>query len=166
MTYSLPALETRLSRLLKGDAEDLIAALPVAGWLSACGRSGSDQLLSAIKGNELDPSVLILGRISEAEADLEQTEGIDLGLTLAQIQGLILIATKWNLATEEINQLASLANEVILDDQAAEWIEQWNDEVPLDPLDDLTLPSIAFPVSFNQTLIANILLNKIGTKRG
>lgn len=154
MTTYLDELEMRLGRQLVGDEHDLTAGMPPAGWLLGTGRpQGAERLLDTLRKQQLDPGLRLRDRLDEAAADLGQTNGVDLGLSLAQVQGLVRLARSWKLAQAEAEAVADLAESTDLDSAAANWLDRWQSACPQDPLDQGTLAAIAFPHSAAEELL-------------
>ena len=131
------------------DADDLIRALSLAARLSLLGDPGALSAWPALAQDRVDAFAAIDARAAELERELLEGDGEFLGLAVCLVQDLR-VAVEGDPhgflrgRSEGILRLAELADEIPLDDEAAEVVAGYAELIPVPA--ELRLAQVAFPL--------------------
>jgi len=138
-----------LDALAIADADDLVRYLSLAGRLAALGEEDHLRNWPKVAQGTVNAVTAVLGRIAELEQQLLEDEGELLGLAVCLVQDLRLAVARdpsgfLGELAHPVERLGELADEIPLDDEAAEVVAGYAELVPVPP--EFRLGHVADPI--------------------
>lgn len=138
-----------LATLAVADADDLVRYLALAGRLEALGEGEPLRNWPKAAQGRVNAMAAVLARVAELERELLEGEGEPLGLSVCLVQDLRMAIARdpsgfLGDLSGPLERLGELADDIPLDDEAAEVVAGYSEIVPVPP--ELRLGHVEWPV--------------------